>query len=61
MRVELSQDEWIRLLNCATWAPMREAAPVVIKVQEQLAQQVSHEGLMANGDGRSAAQAAGAS
>jgi hypothetical protein len=36
MNVSLTEEEWTRLLNCASFAPYREVQPLIQKVMEQL-------------------------
>jgi len=36
MTVDMTEEEWIRLLNCAGLAPYREAKPVIDKVIAQI-------------------------
>ena len=39
MKVELTEEEWTRLLNCASSASYREVAPLIQKIMEQLLKQ----------------------
>jgi hypothetical protein len=41
VKVELTEEEWTRLINCAALAPYREVAPLIQKIMEQLLKQKS--------------------
>ncbi len=41
MKVELTEQEWNHLLNCAALAPYAQVQSLIVKIAKQLAQQVS--------------------
>ena len=51
IKVELTQQEWILLLNAAALAPFREIAQVFVKVQDQLQKQLPDEQRLAMNGG----------
>ncbi len=40
MKVELTEQEWNHLLNCAALAPYAQVQPLITKVVKQLAEQM---------------------
>jgi len=44
MTVELTEDEWMRLLNCAALAPYSQVQPLIVKISDQILKQKNSVG-----------------
>ncbi len=40
MKVDLTEQEWNQLLNCAALAPYAQVQPLIVKIAKQLADQL---------------------
>ncbi len=45
MKVELTEEEWTRLLNFVAQAPYREVAPLIKRVMDQLLKQKTDDSI----------------